>query len=401
VHGEEHPVGAGGVVVFRRGGAHAFMCISETGRILGIQTPALFSFHLDAVQGLDSDRGARDAPVWRCTPLSTNRLAALLASPPVSEAPTFSVGSFHLQSSYVRPRRFPYLYRHAADEVALAERRGFDAAWIGQHHFAYDGFSPATLPDLANLAGATERIALGAGIILYSLHTAREIAAQCAAFHDAFPGRRLRLACAAGYSLKDFDAHEIDFKRRGAVLSEQLKALTTEHADELGDTEIWMGGVSEAALRRAGRFGASLMLPPGFTPEGVRAVREIWGETLVPGKHPPRVAAQCDFHVVDDPATRRWLESRVVESWKTYPFYGSWDGSDVDEETFVANCTQLSVFDSSAAIVERAGELAEAGCDEIYIRVRFDGTPKGAAMEQIERVAAEVLPQLTDVEAVA
>jgi alkanesulfonate monooxygenase SsuD/methylene tetrahydromethanopterin reductase-like flavin-dependent oxidoreductase (luciferase family) len=310
------------------------------------------------------------------------------------EGPKFSVGSYHLQSSYVRPRRFPYLYRHAAEEVALAEQLGFDAAWGGQHHFAYDGYSPSSIPDLANLAVGTERIALGAGVILYSLHTAREVAAQCAAFHSAFPGRRLRLACAAGYTRKDFDAHEVDFDRRGSVLSEQLTLLTNEHAEELGDTEIWMGGTSEAALRRAGRFGASLLLPPGFTPQGVREAREVWGEALVPGRHPPRVSAQCDFHPVDDPKTARWVERQILESWKTYPFYGSWDGSNVDEDTFIAACTELSVIDSPAAIVEHAGALAEAGCDEIYIRVRFDGTPKGAAVEQIERVAAEVMPQL-------
>lgn len=311
------------------------------------------------------------------------------------DGPKFSVGSYHLQSSYVRPRRFPYLYRHAAAEVALAERLGFDAAWDGQHHFAYDGYSPATLPDLANLAVATERIALGAGVMLYSLHTAREVAAQCAAFRDAFPGRRLRLACAVGYARRDFDAHEVDFHRRGAIMTDELIALTTEHAAELGDTELWMGGVSDAALRRAGRFGASLMLPPGFTPDGVRQARETWGEALVPGAHPPRIAAQCDYHPVVDKVNAEWLRGQILESWRTYPFYGTWDGSEADDASFVAACTELSVIDSPARIVDHAGALAEAGCDEIYIRVRFDGTPKGSAVEQIERVAADVIPQLS------
>jgi quercetin dioxygenase-like cupin family protein len=54
VDGEEYPVGAGGVVLFPRGGAHAFMCISETARILAIQTPALFSFYLDASDAITS-----------------------------------------------------------------------------------------------------------------------------------------------------------------------------------------------------------------------------------------------------------------------------------------------------------------------------------------------------------
>jgi quercetin dioxygenase-like cupin family protein len=39
VEGEEHAVGAGGLFIAPRGVAHAFMVVSETARILGLQTP--------------------------------------------------------------------------------------------------------------------------------------------------------------------------------------------------------------------------------------------------------------------------------------------------------------------------------------------------------------------------
>jgi quercetin dioxygenase-like cupin family protein len=62
VHGEEHRVGERGVVVFPRGVPHAFMCISETARILAIQTPALFSFYLDASEAITSPEQANRPP---------------------------------------------------------------------------------------------------------------------------------------------------------------------------------------------------------------------------------------------------------------------------------------------------------------------------------------------------
>jgi hypothetical protein len=100
VDGKEHPVGAGGVVVFPRGGAHAFMCISETARILGIQTPALFSFYLDASDAVTS-------PDQEDRPPDFDRLRAaaersddieILGPPPFTSREAFSAQSSAPQS---------------------------------------------------------------------------------------------------------------------------------------------------------------------------------------------------------------------------------------------------------------------------------------------------------------
>jgi|SRR3954451_5711051 len=62
VDGEDHRVATGGVIIFARGVPHAFMCISETARILAIQTPALLSFYLDASDAVTSPEQANRPP---------------------------------------------------------------------------------------------------------------------------------------------------------------------------------------------------------------------------------------------------------------------------------------------------------------------------------------------------
>lgn len=64
VDGAEYRVGERGVGVFPRSVPHAFMCISETARILAIQTPALFSFYLDASEAITSPEQADRPPDW-------------------------------------------------------------------------------------------------------------------------------------------------------------------------------------------------------------------------------------------------------------------------------------------------------------------------------------------------
>src|SRR6476659_8989882 len=54
-------------------------------------------------------------------------------------------------------------YRLAAEQIAHAERFGYDAAWLAQHHFDEDeGASPYVL--VGHIAARTSRIRLAGGI---------------------------------------------------------------------------------------------------------------------------------------------------------------------------------------------------------------------------------------------
>ena len=62
VDGDEQRVGEHGVFIAPRGVPHAFMCISETARILGIVAPGLDSFYLDASDPITSPEQENHAP---------------------------------------------------------------------------------------------------------------------------------------------------------------------------------------------------------------------------------------------------------------------------------------------------------------------------------------------------
>src|SRR6201993_5622576 len=57
-------------------------------------------------------------------------------------------------------------YRLAAEQIAHAERFGYDAAWVAQHHFhEHEGGLPSPFVFLGHLAAQTSRIRLGAAIV--------------------------------------------------------------------------------------------------------------------------------------------------------------------------------------------------------------------------------------------
>ena len=53
-----------------------------------------------------------------------------------------------------------------AELVRIAERGGFEAAWVGEHHGMGYTIAPNPFVNLAYLAAKTERIRLGTGTVI-------------------------------------------------------------------------------------------------------------------------------------------------------------------------------------------------------------------------------------------
>jgi alkanesulfonate monooxygenase SsuD/methylene tetrahydromethanopterin reductase-like flavin-dependent oxidoreductase (luciferase family) len=320
------------------------------------------------------------------------------------QSPEFGICSYNTQSTYVRPRRHPYLFREAIAEARRAEQLGFTSFWLGEHHFSYDGYLPSIVPALSHYASGTEKIAVGAGIMLFPLRTAEEVARQCQAFALAHPGRTLRLAMAAGYARVEFLAHRVPLKERGKLMERQLDELLGEQRERFGPTELWMGGHVDRAFQRAGRYGASLFLAMNNGPERLREIREIWGEQLPSDAHRPRIAIAGEIWADDNAQTREYVRRRLYESWKTYEIYFEADTENaanlgvvakgIDREKWLEGMMGMSVIDEPGVVVDYLGELIEAGADEIVFRLRYDGTSHGQVEEALGRLSSDVIPQL-------
>src|SRR5919197_4471966 len=186
------------------------------------------------------------------------------------------VGLFTGQIPPGSDRTFTQEYRDSVELVRLAEALGFESAWVSEHHGAGDGYLPSLLPMLAAFAAATERIALGTGIVLTPFHDPLRLA-EDAAVVDQLSGGRLILGLGLGWREEEFrmfgqpvservartvEAVEIlrrawtaeRFSFQGRIHSYD-RVLVTPPPSRAEGIPIYIGGHRQQAVRRAGEIG--------------------------------------------------------------------------------------------------------------------------------------------------
>lgn len=182
-----------------------------------------------------------------------------------------------------------------ADFATAIENAGFDLI-LGYDHVLgvdpadpdfdgpYDNNDPFHEPFtlFGFLAGYTESVTLGTGILILPQRQTALVAKQAAEV-DILSDGRLRLGVGVGWNEREYEALGMDFGNRGRRIEEQvevLRRLWTEDAvsvdgrwhalDGVGinplpvqqPIPVWMGGEAEPVLRRTGRL-ADAWLPPG------------------------------------------------------------------------------------------------------------------------------------------
>jgi probable F420-dependent oxidoreductase len=170
-----------------------------------------------------------------------------------------------------------------ARSVELAETLGYHLVMISDHvaitpdvqaRYPAPFYDPFTT--LGWLAALTRRAELGTTVIIlpyrHPLQTAR-----MAANLDRLSGGRLILGIGVGWAKQEFDVLGVPFHQRGAITDDYLAAIKTAWAQDVASHEgrfvsfrdvhtmprparvphppIWVGGASDAALRRAVRHG--------------------------------------------------------------------------------------------------------------------------------------------------
>ena len=79
--------------------------------------------------------------------------------------------------------------RNTRELAQLADRAGYTRYWLAEHHNMTGIASAATAVVIAHIAGATERIRVGAGGIMLPNHAPLVIAEQFGTLESLFPGR--------------------------------------------------------------------------------------------------------------------------------------------------------------------------------------------------------------------
>jgi probable F420-dependent oxidoreductase len=164
---------------------------------------------------------------------------------------------------------------------------------------------------LAWLAGVTDRIRLGTTVLVMPYRHPL-LTARMAANLNRLSGGRLVLGVGIGWARREFDALGVAFERRGSLTDDHLRAVRAAWETAARDTDdrggripIWVGGNSEAGLRRAVRLGDAwhplrLSLPRLY--EALDQMRFIAAEERRPAPaFAPRIALRLTAAPITDP----------------------------------------------------------------------------------------------------
>ena len=193
------------------------------------------------------------------------------------------------------------------------EGLGFDLLMVSDHiavtpdvaeQYPAPFYEPFTT--LSWLAGLTRGIRLGTTVLIVPYRHPLLIARMAANLND-LSGGRLVLGTGVGWAREEFGALGVPFRDRGRLTDEYLLAIRAAWQDETdyrsGHIPLWIGGNSDAALRRAVRLGDAWH-PLRFTPGWLAgALGRLAACAADQGRPQPAFMPRIALRLTDAPVT--------------------------------------------------------------------------------------------------
>jgi probable F420-dependent oxidoreductase len=286
------------------------------------------------------------------------------------------------------------------DNARRVERLGFDALWSGDHLIMYNPIMDV-MTVLATFAAITERVMLGTAVYLMPLRHPIAIAKQVTSLDLLSGGRFIFGVGVGGEIAREFDAVGVPVRERGRRTDEGLEILTrvlsAEHVTYEGKhyqihdvtllprpqqqpyPPIWVGGRSDAAVRRTARYGRCWL---GYLVSSQRlreAMQKIHDMAPTYGRNPTEIQGGMLLFtaIARDYETAREMAIANLSRRYNQPFDHL-----VDRYCAIGTPEQC---------LEKIHTYIDAGMANLI----FGFTCPAAQMpEQIEWCAAEVLPRL-------
>jgi alkanesulfonate monooxygenase SsuD/methylene tetrahydromethanopterin reductase-like flavin-dependent oxidoreductase (luciferase family) len=296
-----------------------------------------------------------------------------------------------------------------------ADRLGFDAIYVAEHHFTEYGRMPAPLAFLTYLAGRTTRLDLGTAVIEAPYYHPLQLAEE-AALVDRLSGGRLRLGIGSGAANKP-----LEFARFGIPLEEKgpraleiseivRQALTQNRVDFQGTyfsfeqvafavqplrpaSELLWLAASARSAPYAGRHAIPVMLPRPV-PESRNLETLALYRSALPAGSPGFVSALRMIFVGETKQEALEMARSTFRRYAKYDAGVDWDGRTSGVE-YEALCQHLKFVAGTPDEVE--GQIrawaAGLGADEIMTQMYAAGTRREDALRSMELFARDVMPR--------
>ena len=286
------------------------------------------------------------------------------------------------------------------DLVRRIEALGFDSVWCGDHvSFHNPIYESLTL--LASYVPITTRLRLGSAVYLLALR-APAIAAKITATLDVLSGGRFVFGVGVGgENPKEFELCGVPHRERGARVTEAIDVVRTLWRDtpatfkgrftqfsavsidpkpvQKPGPPIWVGGRSDAALTRAGRQGDGWVAYVVQAERYAQSLDKIRSAADAAGRKLEGFAAA---HLAFVTIGRDWESAKTVWVQALTKRYA---------QNFEPLARKYGIIGTPEQCAEQLDRFRVAGCN--YVIVSPIG-PAAQDREQVERFAAEVLPNL-------
>jgi alkanesulfonate monooxygenase SsuD/methylene tetrahydromethanopterin reductase-like flavin-dependent oxidoreductase (luciferase family) len=341
-------------------------------------------------------------------------------------------------------------YYEAIEEIQLADKLGFNTAWVVEHHFR-DGrsASPCSEAILGGLALSTERIKLGFGVTLMPfgfIHPAR--VAEKVATVDVLSRGRVEWGTGRSTPMEQIafgvpaDDRSRDQWREAVEIvvrmweeelfswdSPNLKfppRIQTPKPYQDPHPPVWQAAASEKSAVSAGEHGLgllhlSLVQPVEKMADTIRSYRGAQAmarpEDMLTRVKNDRVGAYTLVHCYDDPdeAAAYGLWTSVNWWYKNLAeFTLQWELSGLPEEEKAKIFPHLEgvikgevpidkyqqedmiIIGQPEECLRKILRYEEAGVDQLLCYMQFGDLPHDKVMRSIELLAAHVIPKLEE-----
>jgi alkanesulfonate monooxygenase SsuD/methylene tetrahydromethanopterin reductase-like flavin-dependent oxidoreductase (luciferase family) len=314
----------------------------------------------------------------------------------------------------------------------LAEPLGFDAFWITEHHRTPYGMSPNPLQVLAWLAGKTERIDLGAAVVVLPWHDPVRVAEDIAQLDNLAGNRRLRIGFGRGAAASEYEHLRIDQSLARERFDEGVEivraALSQESFSYQGEIfripktsirprprhpglveDFFCAFVGESSLRAAAKSGLQMCFNVAKAYDLVRADTDLFnsirsGQGFAPVRpmivqlmycaesdEEARAAASEHMASYYGDANRHYHVEDVgnVRGYEHYKAGGV--ASDASHPDVLAN----SIWGTPRRCLSQIRELQEqTGLKHLLLSAWYGKMPVEQAERSLRLFASEVLPRI-------
>ena len=312
-------------------------------------------------------------------------------------------------------------YHEYGDYIRLAEKLGYESAWLVEHHFT--GFSQlsATLNYISYLAGITSKIRLGSAVVVVPWHNPILLAEQVATIDQISKGR-YDFGVGRGYRANEFQGFGLDMADAGAIFEESITLIKRSFTEtgrwsyksdrhEFNDIVVeppvvqkpyppmWVGAGSEVSIRKVARDGFNLLLDQISSFEAIGEKVAIYQDELAKlGKpfEPYRVGVTRGLMVANNDAERR--EAHILRGKFVTQVQVLTTDKKEGPKAFnpVGTTSDTDALSEAGAIIgdademgERVQKLADLGVRNILLH------DLSGSFDALQQFAEEVMPKFT------